>query len=50
MAQAVSHWHVTVEASASIPLLVDVRFEVDTVAVGQVFLQVFKFSPVSIML
>lgn len=45
-----SHWPLTVEAWVSIPLSVHVRFEVDTVAMGQVFLQVFKSSPVSIML
>jgi len=40
MAQAVSHWPVTVEARVSIPLSVHVRFEVDTVSMGQAFLQV----------
>jgi hypothetical protein len=40
MAQAVSRWPLTTEARGSIPGQVHVRFVVDKVALGQVFLRV----------
>ena len=47
MAQAVSRRPLTTEARGSVPGQARVRFVVDKVALGQVFLRVFRF-PLSI--
>jgi hypothetical protein len=46
MAQAVNRRPLTTEARGSVPGQVHVRFVVDKVALGQVFLRVVGFPPV----
>ena len=48
MAQVLSYWFFSLKARSN-PWPVQVGFLVDEVALGQMFLQVYRFSPVSII-